>query len=154
MKLSLKRKWYHKDCTSGDLYIDGKYFCHTLENATRKYKIWSHTSIPYGTYDIDINRGNKYPIQILDVPYFGGIRIHKGNTAADTKGCILVGDKLNKNKDAISGGTSTPAYNKLLDILSGVTENIKIKILDQRLKLIRITSLLLVALITVIILTR
>ena len=78
------------------------YFCDTLEPTWRDYahgayKVKGHSAIPEGRYAVVISWSPKFeawlPI-LLGVPNFSGIRIHAGNTAADTAGCILVG----KNK--------------------------------------------------------
>nr|MCR5472129.1 DUF5675 family protein [Prevotella sp.] len=78
------------------------YFCDTLEPTWRDYahggrKIKGRSAIPEGRYAVVISWSPKFkawlPI-LLGVPNFSGIRIHAGNTAADTEGCILVG----KNK--------------------------------------------------------
>ena len=75
------------------------YFCDTLEPTWRDYKngghkIKGHSAIPEGRYAVVISYSPKFeawlPI-LLGVPMFSGIRIHAGNTAADTEGCILVG---------------------------------------------------------------
>ena len=82
MTRTAKRKTY----TIGCLAIDGTYFCDTLEPAT---------AIPEGRYPVVITWSPKFgqwlPL-LLHVPLFEGIRIHAGNTAADTAGCILVGE--------------------------------------------------------------
>ena len=105
MKLLLKRI-PKPEYTIGHLYIDGVYFCDTLEDPVRdlnkngvfddgEVKIYGNSAIPYGTYEVTITYSNKYqknmPL-INNVPNFTGIRIHSGNTAEDTKGCILVGE--------------------------------------------------------------
>lgn len=99
MKLTLKRIALKPDYTIGKLYIDGKYFCNTLEDRVRKLpaekKIPGRTAIPAGTYRVSVTYSPKFgrdlPL-VENVPYFTGIRIHRGNTAADTSGCILVGE--------------------------------------------------------------
>jgi hypothetical protein len=81
--------------TQGVLYIDNMPFCHTLEDEVRATKIQDITAIPAGTYKVIINRSVRFkrmmPL-LLNVPGFTGVRIHSGNTAKDTEGCILVGD--------------------------------------------------------------
>lgn len=99
MKLTLKRISLKPDYTIGKLYIDGKYFCDTLEDTVRKLpaenKIPGSTAIPTGTYRVSVTYSPKFgrdlPL-VENVPYFTGIRIHRGNTPQDTSGCILVGE--------------------------------------------------------------
>ena len=83
-------------------YEEEEYFCDTLEPTWRDYehgayKVKGRSAIPEGRYAVVISFSPKFkqwlPI-LLGVPKFDGIRIHAGNTAADTEGCILVG----KNK--------------------------------------------------------
>jgi hypothetical protein len=94
MTLKLLRKWFTEDSTLGELYINDKFFCYTLEDKIREEKIKGKTAIPYGVYKVIIDYSNRFKcnmIHILDVPNFEGIRIHAGNTDEDTEGCILVG---------------------------------------------------------------
>lgn len=66
----------------------------TVEDAIREVKIQDETAIPAGKYKVVVNfsqRFQKHLPLLLDVPGFEGIRIHSGNTDADTSGCVLVG---------------------------------------------------------------
>jgi hypothetical protein len=99
MKLTLKRTAKKPTYTIGKLYIDGTYFCDTLEDTVRPagVKIPGQTAIPAGEYKVVLTVSNRFKRllpEILNVPDFIGIRIHRGNTYKDTEGCILVG--LNK----------------------------------------------------------
>lgn len=98
MELKLLRKYSKPSYTIGHLYIDGKYFCDTLEDTVRdlvkEKKVKGRTAIPAGRYRVILNWSQRFgkPLPLLlDVPHFEGIRIHAGNTAKDTEGCILVG---------------------------------------------------------------
>lgn len=110
MKLELYRKFLGKDYTIGKLFINGEYFCDTLEDTVRPEgeKIYGKTAIPYGTYDILLTFSPRFkqilPL-LLNVPNFEGIRIHSGNTAQDTEGCILVG--FNKKKGMVLDSKKT-----------------------------------------------
>ena len=101
MKLYLLRKFKGTDYTIGQHFIDGEYFCDTLEDVVRDSKIKHETAIPAGTYKIELTFSAKFkkilPI-LLNVPNFEGIRIHAGNTKSDTSGCILVGENKVKGK--------------------------------------------------------
>lgn len=99
MRLKLKRVAKKEEYTIGKLYIDGKYYCDTLEDTVRdltvEKKIPGDTAIPAGRYNVVVTLsprfGRELP-RLLNVPYFDGILIHRGNTAKDTAGCILVGE--------------------------------------------------------------
>ena len=113
MILVLKRNFKGPDYTIGKLYIDGHYFCDTLEDTVRPSgtKIAGRTAIPAGEYKVVKSyspRFKKILPEILDVPGFTGVRIHAGNTAKDTDGCILLG--LNKTKGAVLDSQTTMAY--------------------------------------------
>ena len=100
MELSLIRKEFTTESTIGDLLIDGKFYSFTLEDMYRDKKIKGVTAIPYGTYEVIINFSNRFqrPMPLLlNVPGFDGIRIHNGNKAEHTEGCILVGFTKSKN---------------------------------------------------------
>lgn len=94
MRIKLERQEFQPKCTIGELFVDGCFECYTLEDVVRQEKVYGETAIPYGTYEIDITRSNRFKRDLpllKDVPNFSGIRIHPGNTDADTEGCILVG---------------------------------------------------------------
>lgn len=100
MILELKRKIFTDDSTIGELSIDGKFVCYTLEDKVRDVKIQNVTAIPYGKYEIAItfsNRFKQYMPLLLNVPNFSGVRIHSGNKSTDTEGCILVGSSKSLN---------------------------------------------------------
>jgi hypothetical protein len=103
MKIEVKRLHKTSNSTIGELTIDGKFECYTLEDIERDVKIKCETAIPKGTYKVIINQSNRFkklmPL-VLNVPNFEGIRIHPGNSNHDTEGCILVGQT--RSKDYIS----------------------------------------------------
>ena len=106
MRLTLKRIANKKDYCIGKLYINGKYFCDTLEDVDRglddsmteeeirSIKVKRQTAIPVGIYTVLMTYSPKYqkimPL-INNVKGYSGIRIHSGNTSKDTDGCLLVG---------------------------------------------------------------
>jgi hypothetical protein len=113
MKLDLIRKDFTDKSTIGDLLIDGKFFCFTLEDVPRAVKIPGETAIPEGTYQVITNYSNRFktvmPL-LLNVPNFEGVRFHSGNSSADTEGCILLG--FTKSKDFICN--SRKAFNAFM----------------------------------------
>lgn len=130
MELTLTRRYKGKDYTIGSLFVDGVYFCDTLEDADRglyqpmplqmikSMKIYGKTAIPCGCYRVDMTTvsakfqtrswakpyGGKLP-RLQSVPGFDGVLIHPGNTADDTLGCVLVGQ--NKVKGQVINSAST-----------------------------------------------
>ena len=114
MKLLLKRLHKTENSTIGELYVDGKFECYTLEDKEREVKIKCETAIPKGEYKVIINLSNRFKILLpllISVPNFEGVRIHPGNTNHDTEGCILVG--TTRSKDFI--GNSRIAFKKFFE---------------------------------------
>lgn len=102
MDLKLVRKWLTPNSTIGELSVDGKWECFVIEDnyPTPWVKTPGKTAIPVGKYEVIVNRSDRFstlaghdvlmPL-LLNVPQYAGIRIHPGNTAADTEGCLLPG---------------------------------------------------------------
>lgn len=128
MRLTLKRIANRETYCIGHLYINGKYFCDTLEDTDRglssamteeelkECKIKGETAIPVGIYKVILNYSPKYqkvmPL-ITNVPAYVGIRIHSGNTAKDTEGCVLVGKNTIVGRLTDSRKTYNALFKKL-----------------------------------------
>ena len=112
MEVLIDRAWKKDGYTISRLYVNGELFgCNTLEDADRglrqdmqleeikKKKVYGKTAIPRGSYECVYTYSNRFKKMLpllLNVKGFEGIRIHSGNSAKDTEGCILVGLNLKK----------------------------------------------------------
>lgn len=121
-ELTLKRYLSNAQCTIGELFDVNGFICYTLEDIVREvpgepvsdWKIEHATAIPAGRYQIKITYSMRFQRELpllFGVPGFSGIRIHAGNTAQDTDGCLLVG--LAKSDTACSIGQSRDALKML-----------------------------------------
>lgn len=149
MELILNRTFKKEDYTIGKLYINGKYFCDTIEDRDRglsndmnvaeiiKKKVYGETAIPTGIYIVKMDEEspkfkskpwakdfNGIVPRLDEIKGFNGVLIHPGNYASDSLGCILVGE--NKIRGGLINSAST--YRKLMDILINAKESIYIHI--------------------------
>lgn len=126
MILTLQRIKRWMTSTTGDLLVDGQFVCHTLEDVVREvpglpvaeWKIKGKTAIPAGRYRVTLEDSPRFgpaTLTINDVPGYQWIRMHAGNTDADTEGCILLGELIHTGQ--IVGGTSRPAVKKVRDLV-------------------------------------
>jgi len=137
MKIEVNRVKLGDDFTVGKLSVDGKFVCYTLEDKVREetgvpveqWKVMGQTAIPKGTYSVTITMSNRFKtkLPLLDsVPGFSGVRIHTGNSAKNTEGCILVGAGWDGNSGWIS--SSAVAFAQLLPLLENTTDPISLTI--------------------------
>lgn len=139
MKLKLIRKTFTETSTIGELFINDQFECFILEDRDRyldsehpikviqENKVFGKTAIPKGTYEIAItfsNRFKQYLPLLMNVPAFEGIRIHSGNTADHTEGCLLPG--VTMSRDMVQ--QSKTAFKKLFTKLKAVEKTEKITI--------------------------
>jgi hypothetical protein len=117
MNLELKRRWLTPRSTIGELYVDGAFECFILEDRYRpppEPKVFGQTAIPCGRFEVRITPSPRFkrdlPL-VMDVPGFKGIRIHAGNDASHTEGCLLPGRERETDKVL----ESTAAFNALFE---------------------------------------
>ena len=139
MKLEIKRIAKKEGYTIGRMYVDGAYFCDTLEDTDRGLrqdmslreiigkKVAGKTAIPTGRYELELGTispkfggrswakccGGKVP-RLEGVKGYSGVLIHVGNSEKDTEGCILVG--LNSVKGRLVNSAST--FARLMELLN------------------------------------
>src|SRR5262245_45215773 len=114
LELQLTRFAYTRFWTLGQLYANSDFLCFALEDPDRLQfslpKLATRTAIPAGRYQVLMTMSHRFGRimpQLVDVPGFSGIRIHPGNTAQNTEGCILLGmgihtdGTLNESKKAV-----------------------------------------------------
>lgn len=138
MKITVIRKTFTEKSTIGEMLIDGEFQCFVLEDADRKLeeninaKVQGSTAIPRGTYKVTIDFSNRFQRDmphIENVPQFSAIRIHSGNFASDTEGCLLVGTGINGH-DAISNSRAAfSAFFAKLEAAINTEEEVTIEIL-------------------------
>lgn len=140
MELKLVRKIKADTYTIGELFVNNKLFCSTLEDKDRgltdsmsledikSKKVYGKTAIPTGTYDITLDIVSpkfkdrtwakfcegKLP-RLINVKGYDGVLIHVGNRAEDTLGCILVGQNATSGFVNNSTDTFKKLYSQLLD---------------------------------------
>jgi hypothetical protein len=133
MKFYVLRQIYRMDCTMGLFIVQDRVLCYTLEDVVRSpgaAKIPGKTAIPAGCYETRMTASPRFKRetpQLFYVPNFDGIRIHGGNTAADTDGCILVA--FNKVNDFTIQGTAEAAVTKLI---RACKDEVYVEILDTK----------------------
>ena len=120
MELKLNRIFLGSSATIGELLVNDKHLCDTLEDRVRPEgeKVYGKTAIPEGTYEVKLTyspRFKKILPEILNVPNFSGIRIHSLNKAEESEGCIGVGEWNGKDTNWISD--SRIAFEKLMSLL-------------------------------------
>ena len=134
-KLIVSRVVSDGNSTIGILYLNGRFNSFTLEDGYREVKAPGETRIPAGTYNVGVKAHgrlhekhavrygelHKGMLEVQGVVGFTDILIHVGNTAADTAGCLLVG---NAYKRSDGGGPARllhsraaykVLYNKVID---------------------------------------
>jgi GH24 family phage-related lysozyme (muramidase) len=124
LNLTLTRNIYTNSSTIGELSLNGKFECFILEDVVRPEKIPGITAIPAGTYEVRITHSPKFQRDLpllLNVPNFSGIRIHVGNTARDTEGCLLPG----RSKSVDFVGESRTAFDALFAKLRSAQDDDK-----------------------------
>lgn len=134
MKLFLARDVFKEDCTLGRFSVGYLAIGFTVEDVVRDEKIYGETAIPAGTYNLTIDMsphfGKLLPL-LLDVPGYEGVRIHSGNTAADTKGCIIPG--LIRTENGVA--KSRDAMDKIQPMIQAALdrgEEVTLTITDER----------------------
>lgn len=147
MEIILERKYRNAESTEGNLYINGKWFCHTIEDVVRakpgewkkQLKIYAQTAIPYGRYRVKVTWSPKFKrllTAILDVPDFIGIRIHSGTSEKSSAGCVIISDKADDgpNGDRNRLIKDNKAMNDLCDLVlkAQKTEMVCIEIVDKK----------------------
>lgn len=134
LEMKIKRNVFGETYTIGQWMVDGMPLCQSLEDKDRGLeqsmslseikakKLYGKTCIPYGRYEVRLSQSPKLSSktysrefgglvpELINVPGYIGIRIHPGNSSADTDGCLLPGENRTPGRLI----NSTLAYTDLM----------------------------------------
>ena len=108
INLLLIRDTFSKKSTIGELFLNGERICDTLENSWQDNQR-NISCIPEGVYPVRLRLPRESATRdylhllVQEVPNRDWILFHRGNTAKDTSGCILVG--LGTEQDVVHNST-------------------------------------------------
>jgi hypothetical protein len=119
--VTISRQYPGNKCTSGYLAVDGKIIAYALERPWLD-NLNDISAIPAGKYKAHLryDKGDHWRIQLDGVPNRKGVQIHVGNQPDQSKGCVLVGEKLDSDLCSLEG--SKKAYAKLKKAFYGSEE--------------------------------
>jgi hypothetical protein len=120
MNFLVRRRWIDPRSVTGELLLDGKLECYTLE-PPKKTDGSKPRAIPAGTYPLTVRFSDKFHRlmpHVENVPGFDAIEIHWGNFPKDTEGCTLVGS-IHEN-DFV--GHSVAEFAKLFVLIQSACE--------------------------------
>jgi hypothetical protein len=142
LTFNLIRKYFTENSTIGELFCNGNFICFVLEDKDRgldssmtveeikKIKVYGKTAIPTGEYSIQITYSPKYKRdvpQVMNVKGYSGIRIHSGNTAGDSEGCLLPGMKMVIDK-VLESKIATAKWSTMIKIALDEKKEVRLKI--------------------------
>ena len=127
MQIRVIREQYRPGCTIGRMFVDGIFECFTLEDGIRTNKVYGETAIPAGNYSLVVNYSPRFNMSLpllQNVPKFEGVRIHPGNTSANTLGCILVGRNWTPGSEEITASKRAfePLKQRIVDAIASGEE--------------------------------
>lgn len=96
------------------------YSCKTLEDELREVKVPGDSAIPEGVFELEERDSPSLgsgAIYIKGVPNFSDVYIHSGMNERHTRGCPLVGDRLDEKLGQISGGLARGVLDRLKGML-------------------------------------
>ena len=108
INLLLIRNTFSEQSTIGELFLNGERMCDTLENPWKDNQR-NISCIPEGEYKVRLRLARESATRdylhllVQDVPDRDWILFHRGNSAKDTSGCILVG--LGSQQDFVQNST-------------------------------------------------
>jgi len=133
MQIEVKRLECTEAYTRGELWLDGKFFCYTLEDPVTDVKVYGESCIGYGKYKIGFKEAytpmtkkyhKRFPdfftrhLEIKDVGNYTDIYLHVGNYTRDTLGCVLLGTGKGSNVEGALITNSTGAFTEFYKIVS------------------------------------
>lgn len=112
--------------TKGSMLAEGTRMAYSVEDEDRHLelggeKVYGKTAIPRGRYRIVVDFSHRFQKNlphILDVPGYEGVRVHGGNRAEQSLGCILIG--LFQTADGVSN--CPPAVQRMIDLIEADAE--------------------------------
>ena len=146
MTITVLRYSDDKSTTLGLMYINGRFYCYTLEDTHREPKVKGETRIPAGIYELGFNVAEtpltkkyreryewfNFHLHIKKVPNYTGVYIHNGGRHNDSEGCILVSDSLARSNEDTVLTNSRKTFERLYKFLSKeINEGTRLRIVVQ-----------------------